>query len=92
MYQKKNYFIKLYNECFQAQTINIFSYCRDRNNSTISGSQQDYLVGKSGSPQIYLVVIWPRFKQNNMTNTKFDKYSHFWGGIFGLLLSSFLVV
>ena len=48
---------------------------RGRNNSTISGSQQDYLVGKSGSPQICLVVIWPRFKQNNMTNTKFEKYS-----------------
>ena len=44
---------------------------RGRNNSRISGSQQDYLVGKSGSPQIYLVDIWPRFKQNNMTNTKF---------------------
>ena len=33
-----------------------------RNNSKIPGSQQDYLVGKSGSLQIYLVVIWPRFK------------------------------
>ena len=52
-------------------------YIRGRNN--IYGSQQDYLVGKSGSPQIYVVVIWPRFKQNNMTNTKFDKYSqYFW--------------
>ena len=30
---------------------------RGRNNSNISGSQQDYLVVKSGSPQIYLVVI-----------------------------------
>ena len=50
-------------------------YFRGRNNSTISGSQPDYLVGKSGSPQIYLVVIWPGFKQNNMTNTKFEKYS-----------------
>ena len=29
---------------------------RVRNNSKISGSQQDYLDGKSGSPQIYLVV------------------------------------
>ena len=45
---------------------------RGRNNSKMSGSQQDYLVGKSGSPQIYVVVIWPRFKQNNMTNTKFE--------------------
>ena len=45
-----------------------------RNNSNISGSQQsDYLVGKSGSPQIYVVVIWPRFKQNNTTNTILDK-------------------
>ena len=50
-------------------------YYRGRNNSRISGSQQDYLVGKSGSPQIYLVVIWPRFKQNNMTNTTLEKYS-----------------
>ena len=31
---------------------------RDRNNSTISGGQQDYLVGKSGSPQIYGVQIY----------------------------------
>ena len=46
---------------------------RGRNNSRISGSQQDYLVGKSGSPQIYLVVIWPRFKQNNMTNTTYSQ-------------------
>ena len=28
---------------------------RGRNNYKISGSQQDYLVGKSGSPQIYVV-------------------------------------
>ena len=48
---------------------NITYIHRGRNNSRISGSQQDYLVGKSGSPQIYLVVIWPRFKQHNMTNT-----------------------
>ena len=48
---------------------------RSRNNSRISGSQQDYLVGKSGSPQIYLVVIWPRFKQNNMTNTTLEKFA-----------------
>ena len=27
---------------------------RGRNNSNISGGQQDYLVGKSGSPQIYM--------------------------------------
>ena len=68
------------------------TYTRGRNNSNISGSQQDYLVVKSGSPQIYVVVIWPRFKQNNMTNTKFDKYSqYFWQSI-GLLLSSSLVV
>ena len=52
---------------------------RGRNNLTISGSQQDYLVGKSGSPQMYVVVIWPRFKENTMTNKKFDKYSqYFW--------------
>ena len=31
--------------------------CRGRNNSNISVSQQDYLVGKSGSPQIVVVVI-----------------------------------
>ena len=37
------------------------------------GSQQDYLVGEFGSPQIYVVIIWPRFKQNNMTNTTFEK-------------------
>ena len=48
---------------------------RGRNNSNISGSQQNYLIGKCGSPQIYLVVIWPRFKQNNMTNTILEKYS-----------------
>ena len=52
---------------------------RGRNKSKISGSQQDYLVGKSGSPQIYLVVIWPRFKQNNMTSKKFEKiFPDFW--------------
>ena len=52
---------------------------RSRNNSKMSGSQQDYLAGKSGSPQIYVVIIWARFKQNNMTNTKFEKYSeNFW--------------
>ena len=28
-----------------------------RNNSKMSGSQQDYLVGKSGSPPIFVVVI-----------------------------------
>ena len=44
---------------------------RGRNNNKMSGSQQDYFVGKSGSPQIYVIVIWPRFIQNNMTNTKF---------------------
>ena len=55
----------------------IYIIYRGRNNSKMSGSQQDYLVGKSGSPQIYVVVIWPRFKQNNMTNTKFDKYSQY---------------
>ena len=38
-------------------------YYRGRNNSKIPGSQQDYLVGKSSSPQTYLVVWkWPRFK------------------------------
>ena len=47
--------------------INVSSIIRGRNNSKISGSQQDYLVGKSGSPQICVVVIWPRFSQNNMT-------------------------
>ena len=29
---------------------------RGRNYSKIPGSKQDYLVGKSGSPQIFLVV------------------------------------
>ena len=55
----------------------VVSVCyRGRNNFNISGSQQDYLVGKSGSPQIYLVVRkLPTFNQNNMTNTKFEKYS-----------------
>ena len=43
-----------------------------------SGSQQDYLVGKSGSPQIYVVVIWPRFKENNTSNKKLEKYSQIW--------------
>ena len=47
---------------------------RGRNNPNISDSQQDYLVEKSGSPQICVVVIWPRFKLNNMTDT-FRKYS-----------------
>ena len=37
-------------------------HVRSRNNSKIYGSQQDYLVGKTGSPQIYVVIIWPRFK------------------------------
>ena len=51
---------------------------RGRNNSKISGSQQDYLAGNSGSPHICVVVIWPRFKQNNMTK-KIDQYSqYFW--------------
>ena len=36
---------------------------RGRNNSKIFGSQQDYLVGKSGSPQIYLAVIWPNLSK-----------------------------
>ena len=41
-----------------------------------SGTQQDYLAGKSSSPQKYLVVWkWPRFKQNNMKNKKNEKYS-----------------
>ena len=48
---------------------------RGRNNSNFSGCQQDNLAGKSGSPQIHVVVIWPRFKQNNTTNTTFEKYS-----------------
>ena len=51
---------------------------RSRNNSKLSGSQQDYFVVKSGSPQIYVVVIRPRFKQNNTTNTKFEKYFQIW--------------
>ena len=63
-----------------------------RNNSNISGSQQDYLYGKSGSPQIYVVVIWPRFKQNNTINTILEKYSHILWEFIGLLLSSSLVV
>ena len=57
------------------QCSDLMDISRGRNNSRISGSQQDYLVGKSGSPEIYLVVKWPRFKQHNMTNTTFDKYS-----------------
>ena len=40
---------------FHSQSNPVF--CRSRNNSKMSGSQQDYLVGKSGSPQIYVVVI-----------------------------------
>ena len=44
---------------------------RGRNNSNFSGSQQDCLIGKSCSPQIYVVVIWPRCKQNKMTNATF---------------------
>ena len=44
---------------------------RGRNNSNISGSQQDHLV----VVQMYVVVTWPRFKQNNMTKIKFEKYS-----------------
>ena len=51
---------------------------RGRNISIFSGSQQDYLVEKSGSPRIHVVVIWPRVKQINMTNTKFEKYSQIW--------------
>jgi len=40
----------------------------------MSGSQQYHLFGKSGSPQINLVAgKWPRFNQNNMTNTKYSK-------------------
>ena len=39
-----------------------------RNNSIISGNHQEYLVGKYGSPQIYRVVTWPRFMQNNIKN------------------------
>ena len=54
---------------------NTFTHLKCVNNSRISGSQQDYLVWKSGSPQIYLVVIWPRFKQNNVTNTTLEKCS-----------------
>ena len=45
-----------------AITTRVHAISRGRNNSKFSGSQQDYLVGKSGSPQIYLVVMWPRFK------------------------------
>ena len=40
---------------------------RGRNNSKMYANLQDYVVGKSGSPQVYVVqsvVIWPRFKQN----------------------------
>ena len=59
----------------QVTTQTSLIYYRGRNNSKFSGCQQDYLVGKSGSPQIYLVFIWPRFKQNNMTHTKLEKYS-----------------
>ena len=56
-------------------TMLLIGYNRGRNNYKISGSQQDYLVEKSGSSQIHVVVMWPRFKQNNMTNTQFEKYS-----------------
>ena len=35
----------------------LLSISMGRNNSKVPGSQQDYLVGKSGSPQIY-VVVW----------------------------------
>ena len=60
--------------------------CRGRNNSNISGSQQDYLAEKFGSPYRYLVVEkWPRCKQNNMTNTKFDKYPNILWWSIGLL-------
>ena len=36
---------------------------RGRNNSKISGTQLDYLVGKSGSPQIYVVVMCPHLNK-----------------------------
>ena len=55
--------------------VTVLNTVRGRNNSKFSGSQQDYLVGKCGSPYIYLVVIWPRCKQNGMKNKKFEKYS-----------------
>ena len=72
VYTVASYYYLKYKSFLQALVV------RGRNNSSISGSQQDYLVGKSGSPQIYLVVIWPRFKQNNMTK-KIDQYSqYFW--------------
>ena len=62
-------------------TIHISHKTRGRNNSKISGS-----------PHIYVVVIWPRFKQNNTTNTQFEKYSHILWQSLRLLLSSSLVV
>ena len=60
---------------YQPLTVSTFHLLlRGRNNSTISGSQQDYLAEKFGSPQRYLVVRkWPSFKHNYMTNTKFEK-------------------
>ena len=62
---------------FNADTVNkkLIIYIKGRNNSNISGSQQDNSVEKSGSPQIYLVVTWCRFKQN-MTNKKFEIFTN----------------
>ena len=57
----------------------IYSLRRGRNNSKKSGSQQVYLVGKTGSAQIYVIVIWSTCKQNNMTNTKCEKIPKFLG-------------
>ena len=57
------------------KNIFLFACLRGRNNSNISGSQQEYLLRKSGSLEIYMVVIWARFRQNSMANTTFEKYS-----------------
>ena len=43
--------------CF---SFNFQLYCRGRNNSKLSGNQQDYYVVKSGSPQRYLLFIWQK--------------------------------
>ena len=46
---------------------------RGRNNSKMSGCQQDYLAGKSGSSKRYLIVWkWLRLTENIMTDTKIE--------------------
>ena len=70
------------NDLFQSLILNnpyASEYITGRNNSKISGSQLDYLVGESGSPEIYVVVIWPRVKQNNMTNKTLTNIPNIFG-------------